>query len=206
MLKNLLLLVLCTGLASTTLADDNVAETVSFAECPIDFVNNWYPGIKADRKTITEAEPGWHIILEYEMIDGKDSNSFALTTSYGKWNIPGFVGSVQDPTEAQRFRYPITGDGSYTYVITQEAIDKMKTSDFHGWDGIRLVGNGFRLTRYVLVKGPVDMSGIDEIITDNTGSDKVEYYNLNGIKIPTPTAKGIYIRKQGAVTTKIIIR
>lgn len=206
MFRKLLMLVLCTGLASTTFAEDNVVETISLAECPIDFVNNWYPGIKADRKTITEAEPGWHIILEYEMIDGKDSNSFALTTSYGKWNLPGFEGSIQDPSEPQRYRYPITGDGSYTYVITQDAIDKMKTQDVHGWDGVRLVGDGIRIIRYDLVKGPADLSGIEDIINDEANSDNVEYYNLNGIKVSNPTSKGVYIRKQGSVATKIVIR
>ena len=206
MLKKLLLLVLCTGLTSTAFAEENAVETVSLAECPIELVNNWYPGVKADRKNITESEPGWHIVLEYQMIEGKNTNAFALTTSYGKWNLPGFEGSVQDPSEPQRYRYPITGDGSYIYVITQDAIDKMKTSDVHGWDGIRLVGDGVKITRFDLVKGPADQSGIDEIITDSYDSDNIEYYNLNGIKVSNPTSKGVYIRKQGSVATKVVIR
>ena len=44
------------------------------------------------------------------------------------------------------------------------------------------------------------MTGVEEIATENA---PVEYYNLQGVKVNTPE-NGIFIRKQGAKTTKVV--
>lgn len=46
-------------------------------------------------------------------------------------------------------------------------------------------------------------TGINGIEIDNEGSD-VEYYNLQGIRVDNP-ANGLYIRRQGNTTTKVIL-
>ena len=45
------------------------------------------------------------------------------------------------------------------------------------------------------------MTGIEEIATENA---PVEYYNLQGVKVNAPE-NGIFIRKQGARTTKVVL-
>lgn len=47
-----------------------------------------------------------------------------------------------------------------------------------------------------------DVAGIADIILDN--NFQVEYYNLQGIKVENPS-NGIFIKRQGSKTTKIII-
>ena len=49
--------------------------------------------------------------------------------------------------------------------------------------------------------------GVDEIIDDTLadGSESVEYYNLQGIKVTTPS-NGLYIKKAGGKAMKVIIR
>ena len=44
---------------------------------------------------------------------------------------------------------------------------------------------------------------------DNINADKsaeVEYYNLQGVRVNEPAAGGIYIRRQGSTTEKILIK
>lgn len=46
---------------------------------------------------------------------------------------------------------------------------------------------------------------VDEIGAEN-GNEPVEYYDLQGVRVETPTASGIYIRRQGGKSRKIYIR
>ena len=49
------------------------------------------------------------------------------------------------------------------------------------------------------------MSEIDDITTDNNAP--IEFYNLQGVKVnANHLSSGIYIKKQGNKTTKILIR
>lgn len=48
-----------------------------------------------------------------------------------------------------------------------------------------------------------ELAGVDEIATDNNAS--VEYYNLQGMKVENP-ASGIFIRRQGATVTKVVVK
>ncbi len=47
-------------------------------------------------------------------------------------------------------------------------------------------------------------TGVEGIATDNTDA-KVEYYNLQGIRVANP-ANGIYIRRQGNRATKVLVK
>ncbi|MDE6036706.1 MAG: hypothetical protein K2G05_00375, partial [Duncaniella sp.] len=48
-----------------------------------------------------------------------------------------------------------------------------------------------------------DLSGLDVITVDEDAP--VEYYNLQGIRVENPAA-GLYIKRQGNTTTKVLIK
>lgn len=179
----------------------SVSDEESLAECPIDMTNNWWPGTEFGRGVITSAEAGWRIVMDYEV--NSDEAAFSMTTNYGKTNIPGFIGSVEDGT---RTNMPLSESGSYTYTITQEAIDKLPSSDFNGWDGsIRIIGQGFNITKLVLVRSVSGSSGITDVVADDNNNAPVEYYNLQGVKVINPS-NGIYIRRQGSKVIKVMFK
>lgn len=50
-------------------------------------------------------------------------------------------------------------------------------------------------------------AGVDGIEVDGSEAAPVEYYNLNGIRVNGDSfAPGIYIKRQGRKTTKILVR
>jgi len=53
------------------------------------------------------------------------------------------------------------------------------------------------------MKLTVTTAGGVETVLDNDASMPVEYYNLQGIKVATPTSGNVYIRRQGSAVTKI---
>ena len=60
------------------------------------------------------------------------------------------------------------------------------------------------------IKGALDyfttgylVTGIENILMENNNA--VEYYNIQGVKVSNPE-NGIYIKKQGGKTTKVIIK
>ncbi len=57
----------------------------------------------------------------------------------------------------------------------------------------------YLMTNFINVTG----SGLEEI--EISGSEPVEYFNLQGIKVENPTS-GIYIRRQGSKTDKILVK
>ena len=57
----------------------------------------------------------------------------------------------------------------------------------------------------VLYVGDIfDPTGIHDVQLDKNTNAPVEYYNLQGIRVNEPTKGGIYIRRQGNVSTKIM--
>lgn len=61
----------------------------------------------------------------------------------------------------------------------------------------------------VVVKLPFDVlgddAGIDDVVVDNTENAPVEYFNLQGVHVENPAA-GLYIRRQGNKTAKVIVK
>lgn len=47
-----------------------------------------------------------------------------------------------------------------------------------------------------------DMSGVEEMFVDDVAL--IEYYDLNGVKVSNPQ-NGVYIKKQGSKTTKVVL-
>ena len=50
----------------------------------------------------------------------------------------------------------------------------------------------------------VYMAKTPEIEDVNIDNSEIEYYNLNGAKVENP-GKGIYIKKQGGKTSKVVL-
>ena len=48
-------------------------------------------------------------------------------------------------------------------------------------------------------------TGVDDIITDTNDNVPVEYFNLQGVKVENPST-GLYIKRQGQKTSKVVIR
>lgn len=48
----------------------------------------------------------------------------------------------------------------------------------------------------------LDSSGIEEAISDDT--EDAEYYNLQGVRVVNPSS-GLYIKRQGGKTTKVVL-
>lgn len=59
-----------------------------------------------------------------------------------------------------------------------------------------------------LVGGDGDLTGVEDVMADGktlNGNAPVEYYNLQGVRVLNPQ-KGIFIRRQGNVVSKIMVR
>ena len=68
-----------------------------------------------------------------------------------------------------------------------------------------LVDGGFIYGFQILYVGDIfDPTGIHDVQLDKNTNAPVEYYNLQGIRVSEPTKGGIYIRRQGNVSTKIM--
>ena len=68
-----------------------------------------------------------------------------------------------------------------------------------------LVDGGFIFDFQILYAGNIfDPTGIHDVQLDKNTNAPVEYYNLQGIRVSEPTKGGIYIRRQGNVSTKIM--
>lgn len=100
--------------------------------------------------------------------------------------IPEYQWSVADETIAS-----VSADGTVTGLCIGETTLQLQATDARGVT--------YRATSPLYV---LQVSGI----TDATADDApVEYFTLQGIRIEQPTAPGIYLRRQGATTTKVRI-
>lgn len=150
------------------------------------------------------------------VIDARDPERVTITKGYTGFN---------DVSAAQGHLYCVD-EASMNHIYLGHSFDALDSScfgkvttdtdsekriDFNRlWIGVQADPdiNGF--TSYysdslpVTVSFTLPTSGVDTITPDNDNSP-VEYYNLQGIKVSEP-APGIYIRKQGEKTSKVLIR
>ncbi len=109
-------------------------------------------------------------------------------------------------------------DGDFEEVLHTKALAKPED---HGWRQITadlpLAGKNYGKVRIDFIHGswPMDviidnividekeMAGIDGATIDESDAP-VEYYNLQGIRVANPTS-GVYIRRQGDTTQKVLI-
>ena len=122
----------------------------------------------------------------YNMIFNEDSTNFE---GFGE-PVETFD-IIQEKGEAAVMTYIST---NYTFVGTP----------YQGkW--APLVEGGFIYGFQVLYVGDIfDPTGIHDVQLDKNTNAPVEYYNLQGIRVNEPTKGGIYIRRQGNVSTKIM--
>lgn len=99
-------------------------------------------------------------------------------------------------------------------IIPQEGAEGVMTYIYKDYTSVLAPYNG---QNYVLVDGGIiygfqilyigdifDPTGIHDVQLDKNTNAPVEYYNLQGIRVNEPTKGGIYIRRQGNVSTKIM--
>lgn len=48
------------------------------------------------------------------------------------------------------------------------------------------------------------VAGVEDVTIDSSDSAPAEYYNLQGVRVAEPANGGVYIRRQGGITTKVI--
>lgn len=119
----------------------------------------------------------------YEVMMGTAPTAEALTTTL---IAPKSITNTAYEGTSVKIQVPATG----VYYIGFHAISTNA-------DGYALFLDNINLT--------AGYSGLDIIDTDNTADAPVEYYNLQGIRVENPAA-GLYIRRQGNLVTKVMIK
>lgn len=178
-------------------------DTEQLISTPVNLNDTDWKGLTFSKDVITNAKAGWKIVMDYTVNDGAKDAYFRWATSYANTQLPGFEGTSQLDDKSV---IPVTNDGSYTYIITEDAIAKLKDSDVTGWDkDIHIVGSGITVTKLQLVRAAGDSTtGIQSIAPDFTNVP-VRYYTLQGMEVMNP-GRGVYIRVQGNKSSKIFIK
>lgn len=126
----------------------------------------------------------------------KEVGAAAGTVDFDIFSIRGYNTPVVDAPWMQVVSEPneMTVD---TITVEYDALP----AGINGREGhITLTDGATQMTLTVIQKG--DSAGVDNVEADT--SAPVEYYNLQGIKVEKP-ANGLYIRRQGAISTKVIL-
>ena len=162
-----------------------------------------WKGLMFSKNVITNAKAGWKIVMDYTVNEGAENAYFRWATNYAKTQLPGFEGTSQRDDKSV---IPVTNDGSYTYIITEDAVAKLNNTDVTGWDkDIHIVGSGITVTKLQLVRAAGgSTTGIQSIAPDFTNVP-VRYYTLQGMEVMNP-GRGVYIRVQGNKSSKIFIK
>lgn len=162
-----------------------------------------WKGLMFSKNVITNAKAGWKIVMDYTVNEGAENAYFRWATNYAKTQLPGFEGTSQRDDKSV---IPVTNDGSYTYIITEDAVAKLNDTDVTGWDkDIHIVGSGITVTKLQLVRAAGgSTTGIQSIAPDFTNVP-VRYYTLQGMEVMNP-GRGVYIRVQGNKSSKIFIK
>lgn len=178
-------------------------DTEQLISTPVNLNDTDWKGLMFSKDVITKARAGWKIVMDYTVNDGAENAYFRWATNYGHTQLPGFEGTSQLDDKSV---IPVTTDGAYTYIITEDAVAKLNDSDVHKWDkDIHIVGSGITVTKLQLVRAAGGSStGIQSIAPDFTNVP-VRYYTLQGMEVMNP-GRGVYIRVQGNKSSKIFIK
>ena len=178
-------------------------DTEQLISTPANLNDYGWKGLLFSKDVITKARAGWKIVMDYTVNDGAENAYFRWATSYANTQLPGFEGTSQRDNKSV---IPVTKDGSYTYIITEDAIAKLNDTDVTGWDkDIHIVGSGITVTKLQLVRAAGgSTTGIQSIAPDFTNVP-VRYYTLQGMEVMNP-GRGVYIRVQGNKSSKIFIK
>ena len=109
--------------------------------------------------------------------------------------------SVGEPVETFEIIPQEGAEGILTYIYKDLTV---VCTPYNG-QMAPLVDGGFIYGFQILYVGDIfDPTGIHDVQLDKNTNAPVEYYNLQGIRVSEPTKGGIYIRRQGNVSTKIM--
>ena len=146
-------------------------------------------------------------------------NSGATIFPLGNAKVVIYANGDHSTTPSHSFKAVITdSDISFTqmkelWTLTQYGFGTVNSATFQA-DADHIVVAPNKVRFYLFVPGngicayeicDTSMSEIDDITTDNNAP--IEFYNLQGVKVnANHLSSGIYIKKQGNKTTKILIR
>ena len=178
-------------------------DTEQLISTPVNLNDTDWKGLMFSKDVITKARAGWKIVMDYTVNDGAENAYFRWATSYANTQLPGFEGTSQRDNKSV---IPVTKDGSYTYIITEDAIAKLNDTDVTGWDkDIHIVGSGITVTKLQLVRAAGGSTTGIQSIAPNFTNVPVRYYTLQGMEVMNP-GRGVYIRVQGNKSSKIFIK
>ena len=120
----------------------------------------------------------------YYYVNSTSAVEFKLSTAKGSWDT--FNGSCL---------YANLANKDTEYTMSSNSGSNMKVPAGKWYIIVNLTTNKVKYT------ADDKLTGVEEIATENVA---VEYYNLQGVKVANPE-NGIFIRKQGAKTTKVIL-
>lgn len=132
----------------------------------------------------------------------------ATTTGIGAFQIDGvnyIVMPMADDAGARNSWFKVVNVATGEIVAQDNGVGgNTATQDYSAWvnaDGtvsIAQLNQGKALTMYKLT---LAASAIENVAADNAA---VEYYNLQGVKVANPE-NGIFVKKQGAKATKVVL-
>ena len=109
--------------------------------------------------------------------------------------------SVGEPVETFAIIPQEGAEGVMTYIYK----DYTFVGTLYNGQWAPLFDGGIIYDFQLLYVGDIfDPTGIHDVQLDKNTNAPVEYYNLQGIRVNEPTKGGIYIRRQGNVSTKIM--
>lgn len=130
------------------------------------------------------------------------ANSDEQTSPSHTFNVVTTTPDLTFSDMKQLWVLPRNGFGTVNSVTYQAAADYVSLESGKARLYLYVPGNG--ISAYEITD--TEISGISDISIDNS-STKIEYYNLHGIKIAEGyLGSGIYIKKQGNKTSKVIIK
>ena len=144
--------------------------------------------------TITETEGGYTL---------QDSNGKYLyqTGTYNSFNV-----SADMPEDGAVWTIEFNNDGRGSMTITNTSVNKyiQYSTSYNSFGSYASLQSGALLPRLyeegaTAVEDP--LTGVEEIATENA---PIEYYNLQGVKVARPE-NGIFIKKQGSRTSKVVL-
>ena len=147
--------------------------------------------------TINAVEGGFAMVDTYNRYLGMDDSHFTSFQLYTEFN-EGCKWAITPDANGEFVIMNVLNDACYvgksgTYTNIAPA-----ATDADNFDPDTFVYP----TLYVLDEG---QSGVDEIVVDENAP--VEYFNIQGVKVDVENAApGLYIRRQGNVATKVIVK
>jgi hypothetical protein len=161
---------------------------------------DWYPGLEIPKTSIISAGANATLTINVTINEGKDGWSYKLSTGGTSVVLPSFtlVSGYSEQwntvwTSAPEVKYVVTADD---IAVLQENSD----SNFHITAGDAVI-NKVTIT-YAAEEGG-ESSSVNAIAVDNNAP--IEYFNLQGVRVANPQ-NGLFIRRQGNVATKVLVK